>query len=292
VPARYKTGRYFSEGLAAVRVDDTNWTLIDSNGENAIRSRFRWIGSFSEGLCSVEKNHAKGFIDRSGSLCVEPRFMQASEFREGTAFASPDGDSFGYIERSGCFIIKPQFQEARRFSCGLGAVRRDGFWGFVDHCGTVRIPFQFEGPRAGPFMSGFAGVCSRGLWGFIDGAGDFAIKPQFADVRRFAEGHASVCLDAKWGFVDTTGRMRLMPRFDELGKLDCGMAFASVDGKAGFVSLDGKWVIPPDFEQCFPFVGDLAAVRRGDTWQYIRRDGQAVWKSEPHAIVQAPPFSD
>jgi hypothetical protein len=67
------------------------------------------------------------------------------------------------------------------------------------------------------------------------------------------------------------------------------MASAELDGKTGFVSAGGLWVIPPEFDKCYRFFGSLAAARSGDSYCYLRRNGEVVWTSEPGAMVQAPP---
>ncbi|MBV8845184.1 MAG: WG repeat-containing protein [Bryobacterales bacterium] len=69
------------------------------------------------------------------------------------------------------------------------------------------------------------------------------------------------------------------------------MAPAKLRGKTGFVSANGSWAIEPAFDRCYRFFGKLAVVRRGDTYCYLRRDGEAVWTSEPGAMVQSPPVA-
>jgi hypothetical protein len=290
VTLQYKMGRHYSEGVAAVMRADGQWVFIDEQGRISIPRSFEGIYSFREGLCPAYVKSATGYVDRTGKWFIQPSFSVASQFNEGLAYVSVDGQSFGFIDRSGQFVIKPQFTEARRFSCGLAAVRKEGFWGYVDRMGCVRIPFQFDGPRAQPFTNGLAGVCSRGEWGFIDTSGGWVVKPQYEGIGRFSEGYAPVCLEGGWRFLDLAGNLHSASHYDSLGELDCGLATAAISGSAGFVAASGDWVIPPNFEECFRFVGELAAVRGGNSWQYIKRDGQVVWRSEPFAMVQAPPY--
>ncbi len=67
------------------------------------------------------------------------------------------------------------------------------------------------------------------------------------------------------------------------------MAPAKIDGKAGFISQSGEWLIDPKFEKYLGFFGNLAVVKLGKTYSYIRRDGQIVWTSQPEAQLQYPP---
>lgn len=43
---------------------------------------------------------------------IEPRFLVASEFSEGLAFASTDGENFGFIDLTGKFVIPPSSSHA------------------------------------------------------------------------------------------------------------------------------------------------------------------------------------
>lgn len=76
-----------------------------------------------------------GFIDHSGNWFIAPDFLVASDFSEGSAFASTDGECFGFIDLAGKFAIRPEFEKCHQFSNGLAAVCRDGRWGYIDHHG-------------------------------------------------------------------------------------------------------------------------------------------------------------
>ncbi len=89
--------------------------------------------------------------------------------------------------------------------------------------------------------------------------------------------------------IDLGGKLVVDFKFTDLGGLEQGIANAKLDGQAGFVCGNGSWAIQPTFDRCYRFFGNLAVVRRGDTYSYIRRNGDIVWTSEPGAFVQAPP---
>ena len=77
-----------------------------------------------------------GYIDKSGTIVINPQFRHASVFFEDLAAASPDGKKFGYIDKSGNFVMNPQFDETRPFSEGLAAVVIGPKLGFVDKLGS------------------------------------------------------------------------------------------------------------------------------------------------------------
>ncbi len=54
---------------------------------------------FSEGLAGVRINGKHGFIDKTGQIVIEPRFISASQFSNGLA-AVADQTGTGYIDKS------------------------------------------------------------------------------------------------------------------------------------------------------------------------------------------------
>jgi hypothetical protein len=56
-------------------------------------------------------------------------FLGSSEFSEGRAFVSHDGDTFGFIDLQGGAVIKPEFLQCRLFTEGLAGVCRDAVGG-------------------------------------------------------------------------------------------------------------------------------------------------------------------
>ena len=106
-------------------------------------------------------------------------------------------------------------------------------------------------------------------------------RNELTDVLYQSEREYNSGLKALWGELRS-----------DLGEFDSGMAAASLAGKAGFVSPEGEWVIEPKFDRCYRFVSGLAMVRAGNTYSYISRSGVVGWRSEPHAMPQAPPFKE
>jgi hypothetical protein len=74
----------FSDGLAAVSFGGPyyeRWGYITADGKFAIRPQFRDAGNFQEGLAAIRFINKFGFIDKSGSVKIEPTFNYASRLR-------------------------------------------------------------------------------------------------------------------------------------------------------------------------------------------------------------------
>ena len=65
--------RGFSEGLAPVRVGG-KYGYIDKAGTVVINPQYQWAGAFSEGLAALNIAGAWGFVNRQGSMASTAKF--------------------------------------------------------------------------------------------------------------------------------------------------------------------------------------------------------------------------
>lgn len=94
------------------------WGYIDAQGKLVIRPRFDEVSYFSEGLAAVKVNGKVGYIDKSGKIVIEPRFDQAFAFREGLAWVQ--GAEKGFIDKTGKIVVAaPPGTYSREFRYGL-----------------------------------------------------------------------------------------------------------------------------------------------------------------------------
>ncbi len=66
----FEEGKYFSEGLAAVKIDG-KWQFIDKKGKLAIKEKFDDVMSFRGSVAKVEKNGESFFINKKGERVFE-----------------------------------------------------------------------------------------------------------------------------------------------------------------------------------------------------------------------------
>ena len=123
---------------------------------------------------------------------------------------------WGYIDKQGTLVIQPQFDTAGPFRNGLAVVANDRKFGYIDKTGKIVIPLQFA--SAGSFSEGLASVrigdYMAGKDGYIDEQGKIVIEPQFDSAFPFNGGLADVRIGDKYGFIDKTGKIVIPPQFD------------------------------------------------------------------------------
>ncbi|MUG96842.1 Hsp70 family protein [Scytonema sp. UIC 10036] len=149
----------FSEGRATVKVND-KWGHIDRTGKFVIPPQFDDADSFSEGLAAVRMNGKYGYIDSTGKFVTQLIFDNVYSFSEELAAVGING-KYGYIDSTGKFVIQPVFDRIdvypnrcngvtlsrgleSSFSEGLGRVKMDSKYGYIDSTGKIIISHQFD----------------------------------------------------------------------------------------------------------------------------------------------------
>lgn len=232
VDLKYDEVEQFSEGLAAVRINNT-WGYIDRNGQTAISFRFAHASGFHCGLarvCAFKDSAANvsttskyecGFVDKTGKIVIKARDLAFSDFAEGLAVARAADGKFGYIDTEGQMVIPPTFYSAGNFSEGLAEVTfSSDSAGYIDKNGQTVIKGMGDGAfswgralirkliKIPPYTYGVRYV-------YINREGRTVIEEKFGKAEDFSEGLAAVSFDdGTDGYIDTDGRKIIGPFYD------------------------------------------------------------------------------
>ena len=202
---------------------------------------------------NIDKN---GFIDKTGSVVIEPKYGWAESFSEGLALIAEDKpDSNAYFNRKAFIDNKGKrvtefFKNAESFSEGLAAVEVNSLWGFVDKTGAIVIAPAYDFVLRS-FADGYAAVhCDNDRIAFIDRTGKKLSECIFEETWGFEEGLAAVqTIDGKWGFMDTKGRLAIKPQFDYADSFLNGLAKVRITKDnsiyEGYINHRGDYVIRP-----------------------------------------------
>ena len=244
---QYEVATQFNEGLAWVVEDGGYPKAIDTKGNVQLEAKdLLRVYCFSEGLAAAWVsgdlfNPQWGFIDKKGSIVIEPLYREVAWFSDGLAAVRTD-DRWGFIDTKGNMVISEQFREVRPFHNGLAIVSgpSSALWGVIDKAGKTVIPFEYneievdgdlflvqKGEKVGwidkngnwmietsgcmalPFAGAdLAAVKNRDCyWGYIDKKGDVAIDFQYAQAGPFSKGRAIVSEDDIWmSIIDEKGK--------------------------------------------------------------------------------------
>lgn len=249
-----------------------------------------------------------GYIDRSGSVVIEPKFdfygNHGGEFREGVM--EVEFMSGRYVDGDGKEVEPAPFR-GREPAEGLAAAldEETDEQGYVDRAGEFVISPRFcRGCNAYPFSDGLAWVKTSDGYGFIDRSGEFVVEPTFLHADSFSEGMARVVVEGpcalyddrpcsgfnvlggigrateetppcKFTFVERNGSL-LKQRFDGAKKFSEGLAPVSKGNKWGYINKSGRLVVEPRFDDAWPFSGGRARVRQGELYGFIDERGKLI----------------
>lgn len=282
---------------------------------NRNKSFFEEAGSFSEGLAAVRINGRFGFIDKSGKVVIQPRFLMVDGwppvyssyhpynsrrgFSEGLAAASigeyPD-IYYGCINHTGEYVIQPQYDIMGVFNDGFAPFLKGGQWGYVDKRGVEVIPPKYR--EANRFSNGIAVVTTNNNRAvYIDKSSRIILektknrifswdndrfplsKNEFKEAHEFHDGWARVeCFSSGIkGFIDRDGNFKRIT-FENFVDFHEGLAWFCVNNykNCGFIDTRLQVAIEARFDEAESFHDGLAAACQGGKWGFIDKSGQWV----------------
>lgn len=215
--------------------------------------RLSCFGTFHEGLARAPigdlgaRRPTIGYIDKSGSMVIEPRFDDATDFANGLAAVSRDGE-WGYIDVRGEWVIPPQFEDANPFGAGGAAmVRQEGRYTLIDRTGSTirRLPDGafYRAPFRQAEMALFpvrVPVSSK-VWHAANG-GAVTLPENTLSVSVSADAPDVLAVlvrlspdRVRWGLYDAKGEWRLSPETLETNSEPV------TDGQLTAVAGDEEW---------------------------------------------------
>ncbi len=164
-------------------IRDGQHGIIDRQGKVIASPRYDEPIAFSEsGLIRIKRHGRYGFMSCNGTEIIAPRFLTATDFREGLAIVCDDG-GWSLIDENGNETMIDNFDAVGLFSDGLAIVKRDNLQGAIDHNGRVVIPPHYE--ELQPFSCGLAAVRKGNKWGYVDHNGRVVIDFLYDEARPF-----------------------------------------------------------------------------------------------------------
>ena len=166
---------------------------------------------------------------------------------------------WGFIDKEGTVILEPQWDEAYDFYMGFGIVSNNSLWGLIDRNGTEVIPLKYQG--IGNFEPDMKSIFNpkflaraklNGLWGFIDEHDNVVIPFSYKMLNNFRNGLAAFRTDTKYGYLNESGNVIIPATYDGYGNFREGLAWVGIlEGsviKWGVINKTGETVIPFNYE--------------------------------------------
>ncbi len=167
----YDKASNFKLGVAAV-CKDGKWALINSEEQNITDYIYDDVlldendTCYNGGVVFAKKDGKYYMYDGTGNQIGTNGFDAAYPFAGNYPAAVKIGEKWGFVDAQGNMVIEPEYDAAKSFNIGLGAVCKDGVWGYISEDNIYRIPATFSDCR--PFSgNGIAAVQESGSWSYI-----------------------------------------------------------------------------------------------------------------------------
>jgi len=226
----------YSEGLIAVQ-NENGWHFTDSLGKVIIPANIlagkEKFGNFHNNKCWFTSSGRYGYIDRTGSVVIEPTFQLAFDFQNNIARAVKGGKT-GLINENGVWILEPKrFDIVEPFDENGLAVVLDNYQsrkkGLLRQDGKLLLIPYYQSISA--FSEGFAIVRSGNQYGYVNMEGKVVIPCVYSYAKPFSEGLAAVKNDDQgdWQYIDTLGKIAFPYKFELADAFHQGKAFVQVN---------------------------------------------------------------
>lgn len=270
---------YYWNGHFTV-IEDEFTDFYNADGEKLPLSHLYHGGLLSEGLVAFVKKETGqvGYKDLSGETIIEPQYEAGMPFHNGYAGVVID-EKIGFIDREGTIQINPRFdKENMAAPWGDFILFQEGKdFGYMDFEGKTVISPQFD--EVSPFVDGIALVAVEGKRGFINTDGKFVINPIYEQALPFSGEYTSVLTDdEEMQIIDRTGKViQNFSDSDEPGFVGEGLiGFKDDNDKWGYMDLEGEVVIEPQFKTATPFRYGIAVVKLKRKYGLIDKTGKII----------------
>ncbi len=244
----------FENGYAAIYEEGKGSKLIDEEGTIVLQSEYR-IESVSEKVIRISEKSASdskyGYMDMEGNIIIPPKYMMASDFKDGTAWVRKDTDTCQLIDKQGNIVIST------------------GCFDFFQPRGDAGIiPFKDK---------------STDKYGYKTYDETVIISPKYFEAQYFHDGLAVVSVETgeyetKQALINLNGEYVLKPEYVSIKSIGQGLFAATKSGYSpwdasyypcAIFDCDGKQLSSYCYYKIEAFIGDYASACSGTQTFFI-----------------------
>ncbi|MFY0651513.1 MAG: WG repeat-containing protein [Cyclobacteriaceae bacterium] len=216
----------------------------------------------------LRKEGKYGALDTKGNIFI-PMEYDSIAADEGY-FYLHDSDGWTVMNKFGRMVTSRSYDDLKPVSDNLIAVKRRGYWGFIDFQGDEAVAHKFD--EVTPFTHMTSKVKFLDAYGSINQFGEWICQPVYDEILIHEEGVAEARLGSRIDLVNTKGKV-FFQTYNKLRPYDGGFIEETAEGKLGFIMRDGRIVKLPVFDQLTFTSQDSILIAREDNYLSLATKG-------------------
>ncbi|WP_349530040.1 WG repeat-containing protein [Reichenbachiella sp. MALMAid0571] len=247
-------------------IADRNFNKLISGNDIVIRQCIDDKVVFSKG-----KNF--GVLNEKGEYFIALEYDSISA-DDGYFYLMENG-KWSVANQFGRNITKYKYDDIKPESESLIAVKRRGFWGFIDFQGDEVIANKFDSVTSFKYLT--SKVSFLDGFGTINQFGEWICEPVYDEIIIHKEGITEARLKSRIDLVNHDGNV-IFQTYNTLKPYDGGFIETTEEGKTGFVMRDGRIVKQPIFDEIsFTSQDSILIAREQDYLSLATKDGDRFY---------------
>jgi hypothetical protein len=175
--------------------------VMDERVKAVTNKAYNFISDYNEGRAVIGVNNPDetyyyGYIDRYGNEIISPKFLEATEFKDGVALVKSKTNEYGLINREGRLINQYKYGYVSQYGDGalIFADSFNGPFGYINKKGQVIIEPIYAMARG--FKDGLAVVSTENVYnskyGAINLKGTYVYQPIYSEINHLGEGRVAL----------------------------------------------------------------------------------------------------
>lgn len=271
---------------------NNKYGFIDDNGNIIVEPIYKYIGQFSNQVCSITNeinefhfnyngkdysHNESSIIDTNGNILFPfKKYIQFEEYFDDVTFCyHQKHKKFGVIDKFGKeripFIFEKSEIEYSKFSNGLAKIKKEEKYGFINKNNEIVIPCIYD--KVSHYNDGFALAKIKTKEFLINKKGEI-FKSKFKIVSTFNENLAIVKQNKKFGFINENNELLIDFLFDEVwGCFVLGHCLVKLNNKYGLIDKSGKLIIDYQYQVVRSIGNDVFPAKVKKKWTLVNLSG-------------------
>jgi hypothetical protein len=249
---------------------ESNFGLMDGNYRQILAVEHAFVAPIvRDSIFLFNNNKGWGIADISSKIYFkdDQRFERIIGYNENFIGVKIDG-FYGFIDLNGKLRIANRYEDISLFNDGIANIKILDKWGCINKMENIVVQPYFD--YIGLFENGLAIAQKNDKYGILNDVGKSVIQFEYDSLFRIQNGNFICVLNGKYGLINNLGEIMFYPKYDSISDLDNGYVIAERNNKFGVFTSSGVFIIPVIYDQIvFDPYNQVFLVSRHPQWKTI-----------------------